>query len=107
MLQSYDAVIAAIFAKVKYGTGNISLLQFQINFIKSLHGSNPKAIIISFGNPYLLKEFPAVPNYICAYGDADVSINAFLKTLSGEIPFKGKLPISITDEYSLGTGILK
>jgi len=104
---SYDFILIGIFAKVKYGTGKISLPLSQINLIKALANSNTKLGTISFGNPYLLKEFPSVPCYLCAYGDADVSIKAVLKTISGEIHFKGKLPVSINEQYKFGTGIQK
>ena len=103
----YDYVVIGIFAKVKYGTGKISLPLTQINLIKNLSGSNIKLAAISFGNPYLLKEFPSVPCYICSYGDADVSIKAVMKAISGEIHFKGKLPVSINEQYKFGTGIQK
>lgn len=104
---SYDLIVLGIFAKVKYGTGKISLPLSQIDLIKSVAARNDKLVTISFGNPYLLKNFPSVPCYICAYGDADVSIKAVLKTISGEIHFKGKLPVSINDQYKFGTGLQK
>jgi beta-N-acetylhexosaminidase len=64
-------------------------------------------VVVSFGNPYLLKEFPNIQAYICAYGDSDVSIDAALKSITGKIKFKGKLPVSITDNYKFGSGINK
>ncbi|MGH2575565.1 MAG: glycoside hydrolase family 3 N-terminal domain-containing protein [Ignavibacteria bacterium] len=101
-----EYIIIAIYAKVKFGTGKISILSSHIDLINDL-SKNGKIIIISFGNPYLLKEFPATPCYICAYGDADVSINSLLKAISGEIKTGGKLPVSINDDYKYGTGISK
>ena len=92
---SYDYIILGVFAKVKYGTGKISLPPSQINLITSLASNNERLLTISFGNPYLLKEFSTVPNYICAYGDANVSINAAIKAIAGEIHFKGKLPVQL------------
>jgi beta-N-acetylhexosaminidase len=107
MASDYDAVIVAIYAKVRHGSGTISILPSQTKLINSFVDNKNKLIVISFGNPYLLNEFPTVPNYICAFGDADVSINAALKAITGGIHFKGKLPISISDEYKFGIGITK
>jgi beta-N-acetylhexosaminidase len=104
---SYDYVIIAIYAKVKYGTGKINLLPSHSELIEKLNSLHKFLVIISFGNPYLLKEFPSVPAYIAAYGDQNVSINATLKVITGEIPFKGKLPVTINDQYKIGTGILR
>jgi beta-N-acetylhexosaminidase len=104
---SNDIVIINLYAKVKYGTGKISILPSQTAFIKALNAKTNKIIVTSFGNPYLLREFPAVPCYIAAYGDADVSIKAVIKAISGEIHFKGKLPVSINSDYRFGMGIIK
>ena len=103
----YQYIIAAIYAKVKYGTGKIYILPAHKELINSLASMNKRVIVISFGNPYLLKEFPDIPNYLCAYGDADVSINAVIRAIRGEIKIKGKLPVTITDNYKIGTGIEK
>jgi hypothetical protein len=55
----------------------------------------------------LLKEFPDVPSYVCAYGDSDVSIEASLKALTAKISFKGKLPVTVAPGYKYGTGMSK
>lgn len=102
-----EYIIVAIYAKVKAWTGEISIKQEDREKVNSLASLGKKAIVISFGNPYLLKEFPSVPCYVCAYGDAETSINAALRALSGKIRIKGKLPVSITDEYRFGWGIEK
>jgi beta-N-acetylhexosaminidase len=104
---SYDCVIIGIFAKIRFGTGKISILQSQIDIINSIISKNKNTAVISYGNPYLLSEFPDVPNYICAYGDADVSINSSLNAITGKIKIKGKLPVSIGSAYSFGTGIVR
>ncbi len=104
---SYDCIIIGIFAKIRFGTGKISILQSQIDIINTIISKNKNAAVISFGNPYLLGEFPDIPNYICAYGEADVSINASLKAITGKIKIKGKLPVSIGTAYPYGTGIAR
>jgi beta-N-acetylhexosaminidase len=104
---NYDAVIIPLYAKVKYGTGKISILPSHAQLIKNLADNGTKIIVISLGNPYLLKEFEQVKNYICTYGDADVSINAVIKAIAGDIKFQGKLPVTINRGYYFGTGIMK
>jgi beta-N-acetylhexosaminidase len=106
-IQGYDFVIIAIFAKVRYGTGKISISQQNIDLVNQLKSLNENIVVLSLGSPYLLKEFPDIPCYVCAYGDSDVSINASFKAITGKIPFKGKLPVSVTDSYTFGMGIKK
>jgi beta-N-acetylhexosaminidase len=104
---SYEVIIAAVYAKVRYGTGKISIMPSQAELLRNLNQSNSNLIVISLGNPYILKEIPSVSCYICAYGDANVSIISAIKAIYGDIKFKGKLPVSLTDSYKFGSGIIK
>ncbi len=106
-LSGYDNIVVAIYAKVRYGTGKISISSANIDLVNRLKEAGKDMAIISFGNPYLLKEFPAVPSYICAYGDSDYSIKAGLKAITGAVKFKGKLPVTITEDHKFGTSIIK
>ncbi len=106
-LSGYDNIVVAIYAKVRYGTGKISISAANIDLVNKLKETGKDLAIISFGNPYLLKEFPAAPSYICAYGDSDYSIKAALKAITGQVKFKGKLPVTITENYKFGSGINK
>lgn len=106
-LSSYDNIVVVIYAKVRFGTGKISISSQNIDLVNRLNETGRNMTVISLGNPYLLKEFPLVPAYICAYGDSDFSIKAVIKAISGSVKFKGKLPVTITDNYKFGSGIFK
>jgi beta-N-acetylhexosaminidase len=106
-LAAYNNIIIAIYAKVRYGTGKISISADNIDLINRINSMNKNLAVISLGNPYLLKEFPSVSSYICAYGDSDFSIKASFKAITGEVKFKGKLPVTINESYKFGTGINK
>lgn len=103
--KSYSYVILPIYAKVKIKTGTVGLPKSQLDLINGLISNGIQVCVVSFGNPYLLKGFKDVDSYICAYGDGISSINASVKCLFGDIVFKGKLPITISEEYKFGTGI--
>ncbi len=107
MCNKYDYIIVGVYAKVRFGTGKISMLQSHIDLIKELAKTNKNFIVVAYGNPYLLKKFSWIPGYICAYGDSPVSIDASVKAITGEIKFKGKLPVGITNEFKFGHGIIK
>ena len=73
---SYDVVIVPVYAKVKIKTGTVGLPQSQLDLINSLISNGKKVVVVSFGNPYLIQGFPEVGSYICAYADAETSINS-------------------------------
>lgn len=102
---NYDVIIIPIYAKVKIKTGTVGLPQSQISLINSLKTAGNKIVVISFGNPYLIQGFPDVDSYVCAYADAETSINSAIDSFYGTIKFKGKLPVSISSEYKFGDGI--
>ena len=102
-----ELFIIPVFSKVLYKTGTVGIPQENVDMLDSLLLRNKKVVVISFGNPYLLKGFPDVDGYLCTYGDSNFSIDAALKALNGEIPFKGKLPITISSQYKFGFGINK
>ena len=102
---SYDVVIVPVYAKVKIKTGTVGLPQSQLDLINSLISNGKKVVVVSFGNPYLIQGFPEVGSYICAYADAETSINSVIKSFYGTIKYKGKLPVSISNEFKYGDGI--
>jgi len=101
----YDIILIPIYAKVKIKTGTVGIPQTQIDLINQLVSKNKTVVVISFGNPYLLKGFEGINSYICAYGDSETSVSAALKAVFGKINISGKLPVTISENYPFGTGI--
>ncbi|MBS1491918.1 MAG: glycoside hydrolase family 3 C-terminal domain-containing protein [Bacteroidetes bacterium] len=102
---NFETIIIPVYAKVKIMTGTVGLPQSQLDLINGLVAKGKKVIVISFGNPYLIQGFTGINSYVCAYGDSESSIRAGIKAILGEINFKGKLPVTITDKYKFGTGL--
>jgi beta-glucosidase-like glycosyl hydrolase len=100
-----DIIIIPVFSKVRIMTGTVGIPEQQINLINKLKGKGNKVIVISFGNPYLLRAFENIDGYICAYGDAETSVSAVYKGLLKKINFKGKLPVTINENYKIGYGL--
>ena len=103
--EKYDVIIIPIYAKVKIKTGTVGLPESQLSLINSIVTKGKKVLVISFGNPYLIQGFPEVDAYICAYADAESSIDAVIDSFYGTIKFKGKLPVTISDRFKYGDGI--
>ncbi len=105
--ESCDVIIIPIYAKVKIKTGTVGLPESQIKLINLLVSNGKKVVVISFGNPYLIQGFPQIDSYICAYSDAESSINSVIDSFYGTIKFKGKLPVTISDDFKFGDGIIQ
>ena len=64
-----------------------------------------RTVVLAMGNPYLVQDFPAIQNYVCAFSNATVSERAAVKALFGEIPIGGHLPVSIPGVANRGEGL--
>ncbi len=103
-------VVIPAYIRWRSGTGTIDFVPSVQTFLQQVTESGKPVVMISFGNPYLLRSVPKVAAYVCAYGDMRVSVDAAVQALFGEVSVKGKLPVSIpssngTAVASYGDGI--
>jgi beta-N-acetylhexosaminidase len=64
-----------------------------------------RTVVLAMGNPYVIQDFPAIQNYVCAFSNVTVSETAAVKAVFGEIPISGHLPVTIPGIASRGEGI--
>jgi beta-N-acetylhexosaminidase len=64
-----------------------------------------RTVVLAMGNPYVVQDFPAIENYLCAFSNASVSETAAVKAIFGEIPIGGHLPVMIPGIASRGDGL--
>jgi beta-N-acetylhexosaminidase len=64
-----------------------------------------RTVVLAMGNPYVVQDFPAIQNYVCAFSNATVSEAAAVKAIFGEIPIRGHLPVTIPGIASRGEGL--
>jgi beta-N-acetylhexosaminidase len=64
-----------------------------------------KTAVVAMGNPYLASDFPKLENYMCTFSNATVSEVAAIRALFGEIPIRGRLPVSIPNVAQRGAGL--
>jgi len=101
-----EIVIAGLFGRVRSGAKNsVGLPDSGARVLREVLQNKPETVSVSFGNPYLLKNFPEMKTYVVAYGDMPSLQRAAARALFGAIDFKGKLPISIAENYPRGTGM--
>ncbi len=98
-------IYAATFITVAANRGSVALQGGLNSFLKTLvHGGAPVALI-SLGNPYLLRDFPEVASYVATFSTSTTSELAAAKAMLGEIPIRGKMPVSIPGFANIGDGI--
>ncbi|MGB8953880.1 MAG: beta-N-acetylhexosaminidase [Tumebacillaceae bacterium] len=88
------------------GTYNATQHAQQTQLVRALQAStNKPVIVIAFGTPYDLKEFPTVPGYLATYGAREEQVNAAVEALFGKLNPSGHLPVTIPQVAAYGTGL--
>jgi len=99
-----DVVLFSPFIRVVAWKGDIAIAPHVAEFVARVAERRP-TVVTTFGNPYVLSQFPNVGTYVLAWGAQDVLQEAAARALTGEAPITGKLPISIPPYHELGTGL--
>ena len=101
-----DLVIASLYGRVRTGqVRSVGLPEPGARALNGLIANKAPVVGISFGNPYLLQNFPELKTYLVAYGDMPSLQQAAARAVVGSIDITGKLPISLPGLYPRGTGI--
>jgi beta-N-acetylhexosaminidase len=105
MTDLVDAVVVTAFIRVAAYKGSIDLTAEQLRFLRDLSAKKKPFVFALFGSPYVLQHIPELPSYILTYDTNPGSELSAIKAITGEIPFKGKLPISLPGLYPVGHGL--
>jgi len=101
-----DAVVVSMYGRVRTGQSrSVALPEPGEKALNKLIEQKVAIVGISFGNPYLLLNFPKLQTYLVAYGDMPSLQNAAARAVLGQIDITGRLPISLPGLYPRGTGI--
>lgn len=104
--KSADLVFASMYGRVRSGqASSVGLPDAGARALSAVIAAKAPVIGISFGNPYVLQNFPGLRTYVVAYGDMPSLQQAVARALVGEIDIAGKLPITLPGLYPRGTGI--
>ncbi|MBI4535081.1 MAG: serine hydrolase [Ignavibacteriae bacterium] len=104
-LESAQVVIMPLYMKVRSSSGKIGMPEKLNGFLGRLSDLKKPTVVVSFGNPYSLGAFPNANVLLCAYSDAEILVEAAVEAMFGEIPVRGKLPVTIPDQFVFGSGM--
>ena len=98
-------VLVSAFVRVTSSKGTAAMDPTHAALLERLAAGGVPVIVVSYGNPYLLTQFPHVPVYLCAFSWESASQRAAIAALLGESPIGGKLPVTIPGLAPYGTGV--
>ncbi|HET7291065.1 MAG TPA: glycoside hydrolase family 3 N-terminal domain-containing protein [Vicinamibacteria bacterium] len=101
----FTHVVVSAFVRVGASKGTADMSPSHARLIRDLSQSGTPVVVVSFGSPYLLRQFPEVAAYLCAYGGAESSQRAAIGALFGEFEVHGRLPVTLPGLYAYGHGL--
>ncbi len=101
----HDRIVVAAFVSVAAYRGNTALAGQFPALMETLVASRKPLALIALGNPYLLRSYPGVSAYMATFSTVPPSEVAAAKCLLGEVPFRGRLPVTIPGIAERGSGI--
>lgn len=103
-LQAAETVVLALHVKVRSYSGRIGVPTALQPVLAALRPAQ-HSIAVSFGNPYLIADLPAVTTYLCTYAGGARIERAAAAALLGEASVTGRLPVSIPGRAAAGHGL--
>jgi beta-N-acetylhexosaminidase len=87
------------------GTISASLQPAQAELVRRLIALGRPSVTIALRTPWDLTAYPESRTHVCSYGILPPTVEAVAGTLFGELPFRGRLPVTLGDLYPRGHGL--
>ncbi|WP_283656240.1 MULTISPECIES: beta-N-acetylhexosaminidase [unclassified Paenibacillus] len=106
----YSAELLAVAAaeeigQIVLGTYNARFNPAQAKLAEALQTLGKPMAVVALRNPYDLLVMPGVQVYAAVYESRPLALESAAKALLGEIPFRGRLPVSLGSAYPAGWGM--
>ena len=101
----FSHVLVSAFVRVTSSKGNADIDPTHAALFERLAAEGTRLIVVSYGSPYLLAQFPRVPAYVCTFSPEESSQRAAIAALFGEHAVGGRRPVTIPGLHARGEGL--
>ena len=99
-----SSVIVTAYVRRVEGEGRVSIPPLIASWVDSVAQGKP-TVVVSLGNPYLIRQFPSVGTYLNTYGVSENLECAAAAAIYGASPITGRSPVSLPGFFKAGDGI--
>lgn len=103
--RSSQLVVVSLYVTAVSYSGSVAVPPEAVRFVRDLERAGVPHVVVSFGSPYLLGEFPDIQAYLLAWSGSEASQRAAARALFGEIPVTGRTPTRFPPHFDIGDGI--
>ncbi|HEU5173385.1 MAG TPA: glycoside hydrolase family 3 N-terminal domain-containing protein [Gemmatimonadaceae bacterium] len=101
-----DRVILAAHVRRVEGEGRNAIPEHIATWMNGVAGTE-KVVFIALGNPYLIRQLPAVGSYLVTFGVGEALERAAARAVTGQAPIGGKSPVSLPGFFTRGAGLTR
>lgn len=101
----YDALVIGLHNFARFPAHDFGISRAATGLLRQLQQKN-KTITLVFGNPYAAKFTCDANVLIACYEDDEITQGVAADLLNGKFAAKGRLPVSVCDEWKAGAGIM-
>lgn len=105
-LRNADVIVLASYVRRVEGEGRNTVPPHVAAWIDSV-AAGPRAVVVSFGNPYVIRQYPRARTYLNTYGIGDALEIAAARALAGAAPITGESPVSLPGYFRAGDGLTR
>ena len=99
-----NLTIISLHASVRTASGSVALPDGALELVRGLTRAGVPVVVVAFGNPYLLGEFPEVRTYLTAWSGVPVAERAAADAMLGRFEVTGRTPTRIPP-FEIGFGL--
>ena len=103
LVSGYDAVVVGLHNFSRKPANNFGISSNALDLLSKVQGAN--TINFCFGNPYAVANLCSANNIVVCYEDDEITQKAGIELLQGANQPEGKLPVTVCDNFTFGTGI--
>ena len=97
-------IVSTYVTAVSY-SGTVAIPEELVEFIRDLREAGVPHVVVSFGNPYLITDFPDTQAYMLAWNGSEASQRAAARALLGDAAITGRLPTRVPPHFEIGDGL--
>jgi beta-N-acetylhexosaminidase len=94
-LDRYDLIVVAASVRVTDRKGSVALPEDQAALARKVLAAGQPVVFLGLGSPYLIEQFPEAKTWLAVFGISEVAQISAARALFGQIPIRGRLPVSI------------
>ncbi len=99
-----DYIVVYSYTRTLEGEGRLAIPASIAGFVNTLAGTG-RLVVVAGGNPYQLRQMPAVPTYAVTYGRGEALERAAARGMFGVIGIGGKTPVTLPGFFTRGQGL--